>query len=135
MILAVDRAWFWWAVLGLALVGQYFFYGAKTPGRQWLVVTCEVLPFIALFFIVRLRNRARLDPKHFFLKLALLVVILLLLNPFGPFGSDVLPFLPIPGIVGRFLLAAKGWLLPIVILGFFVAFGIFKHTQSSRSRR
>jgi len=33
----------------------------------------------------------------------------LLLNPFGPFGIRVLPFLTIPeGIVGRFLLAAKG---------------------------
>jgi len=72
---------------------------------------CEVIPFIALFFIVRLRDRARVDPKHFFLKLAVLIVILLLPNPFGPFGIRVLPFLTTPeGIVGRFLLAAKGWL-------------------------
>jgi len=132
---ALDRAWFWWVILALAVVAQSFFHGAKTPSKEWLLVMCEVMPFIALFFILRLRDRARVDPKHFFLKLAVLIVILLLLNPFGPFGIRVLPFLTIPGIVGRFLLAAEGWLLPLVILGFFAVFVIFKHGQSLRSRR
>ncbi|OLE15294.1 MAG: hypothetical protein AUG83_07680 [Acidobacteria bacterium 13_1_20CM_4_57_11] len=57
-------------------MGQSFFHGAKTPSKEWLLVMCEVIPFIALFFIVRLRDRARVDPKHFFLKLAVLIVIL-----------------------------------------------------------
>ena len=132
---ALKKTWFWWAVLALAVVGQLYLHGAETPVRQWLLVTCEVLPILALFFIVRLGHRARLDPVRFILKFALFVAVVLLLDPFGPFGSLTLPLLHLPGIVGRVVLAGRGWLLPLVILGFFVGFALFKYSHLLRSRR